>query len=410
MNSAFVNKLILFLIIFQSGGIINLAFEVVPVFIILVYLVICFCVLFNVYVFGEVFVVKGSDLIVVLLNIVMITLIYFLASERQELMQYYRYSVVLMTVLIYYIYIRSNSIDIVAYMYSVLFIICIYSLISAVIVNILHDKYFAVYDGRYSIDSYLYLFYSQNPIKYDIGGLSFYRNNGIFWEPGILQYYANLLLYLSLYEYKKKSGVVLALIIIISTWSTIGYFLLCIQFIYYAICLYKEKKVFSSMMIVVVIIMFYSVVSFNVSNKFVGEQWGSSYARIVELVTGANILINNPLGVGLDYSIFYKELEKNAILTNVLIEGMEYNIKDMPTTNSVVILMITFGIFFGIYLLVSLYKQGIIKNKKMFFLLNIFTLLSEPIMFYSFHMLFIVSGMYDIFKRQKEDFKIKERN
>ena len=88
-----------------------------------------------------------------------------------------------------------------------------------------------------------YLFYYSPKIGNTINlfGFDIHRNAGMFWEPGILQAYLNILFFLEL-SFFNKNRVLLFLIIIaiISTYSTTGLFLLIIQLIYFTQKNYKN--------------------------------------------------------------------------------------------------------------------------------------------------------------------------
>ena len=77
-----------------------------------------------------------------------------------------------------------------------------------------------------------------------IFNFEFCRNQGLFWEPGILQIYLNMLFFLEAFVFKKsKLLLLLASVLIITTYSTTGLILLLFQsFFFISRVLLKTKK------------------------------------------------------------------------------------------------------------------------------------------------------------------------
>ena len=68
----------------------------------------------------------------------------------------------------------------------------------------------------------------------DIFGLEFCRNQGLFWEPGVLQVFLNMLFFIEAFIIKKsKSILVFTSFLILTTYSTTGLGLLLLQAIIY---------------------------------------------------------------------------------------------------------------------------------------------------------------------------------
>ena len=91
-------------------------------------------------------------------------------------------------------------------------------------------------------------------------GLDIHRNAGIFWEPGILQSYLNILFFLEASIFKSNKKLLFLIIIaIISTYSTTGLFLLIIQIIYFIQKNYK--KTFAPVFLAILVLPLYFIFS-----------------------------------------------------------------------------------------------------------------------------------------------------
>ena len=51
-----------------------------------------------------------------------------------------------------------------------------------------------------------FFFYLKNTHSFSVLGIEFVRNQGIFWEPGVLQIFLNLLLFINAFIRKKEES------------------------------------------------------------------------------------------------------------------------------------------------------------------------------------------------------------
>ena len=77
-----------------------------------------------------------------------------------------------------------------------------------------------------------FFFYLKNTHSFSVLGIEFVRNQGIFWEPGVLQIFLNLILFIHLIH-KKKRGIIfwMTIIALLTTFSTTGLVVMFIQLI-----------------------------------------------------------------------------------------------------------------------------------------------------------------------------------
>ena len=107
----------------------------------------------------------------------------------------------------------------------ILKIVLYHALVSFVIYFFLKGSLIKLYGGwenKYIADSFYYLFYyDPEKYKFSLFGIEFVRNQCWFWEPGILQIFLNILLFIEGFVVKRNKRTIFLLIIaIITTYST----------------------------------------------------------------------------------------------------------------------------------------------------------------------------------------------
>ena len=137
--------------------------------------------------------------------------------------------------------------------------------------------------------------------RFGVSTFEIARNQGIFWEPGILQIFMNLLLFIEAFILKKRGLVFwLSILSIVSTFSTTGLLVMFIQLILYFFNTFKQN-IYISILVFGVIGVIYVITAANVQNKISGDGQVSFQARLFDLVQPLYILADHPLtGVGLD--------------------------------------------------------------------------------------------------------------
>ena len=222
--------------------------------------------------------------------------------------------------------------------------------------------------------------------------MGIHRSQAIFWEPGVYQIYLNFMLFYCLFK-KKKKNYLLTFIISVSillTLSTTGIVIATIILSFY---FYKESK--KSLKFIVLIIFFSPIIFYYLNftqvilkDKIDGDRIGSYEARKFDALNSLYVLVDNPLGIGFD-PYTYQLKAKNNI----------YNIKsflqtDRSSTNGILILFVSTGIFFGIFFIYLLYHQNIFpKHRVLVFTIIIISISSEPLFFSPFFLIFCLSSL-----------------
>lgn len=221
----------------------------------------------------------------------------------------------------------------------------------------------------------------------------FPRLRGIFWEAGVCQIHANMVIsYLILSDKIKHMRLAACVCIlgVIFTISTTGYLILCLQFVLYCVHNYDlPRKIGVNVMKILLAL----IVLFLLEEMTVGVIWskliaGESSAAsryddtLLSLLISKDYLLNG-IGVATDWhSVFLDYINKN---TYYLIHR-RYYWPDLASSNGLGNCMYKAGIPFTIWYMVSIYRQY--KNKLGFsitesFLMMcvfLFVFIGEPIM------------------------------
>ncbi len=236
---------------------------------------------------------------------------------------------------------------------------------------------------RFTSSLGLYCYYYLLQEFYDpIFGFLNYRNNGIFWEPGVNQVFLNFLLLYTLFDSRNCKSrpckskmfikVMYLILTIVSTGSVMGY-ALCIAIIGFR-CIAgrsNSKKFFLSVFFVVIII-----IAFPYALEiFVLKQGTLSYEhRMGDLIIGFNQFFKHPLlGKGIGDESFQKAFFES------------YNIV-RSSSNGLIRLVLATGALGTIFYTVSVYKaarwfdKNILSGSKIAFCIWFFvSLMNEPI-------------------------------
>jgi hypothetical protein len=292
-------------------------------------------------------------------------------------------------------------------LYVVLGLIVFHSLFNAIAYFFLKDNLITITSEYHECETFMNIFfYDTERSATSLYGLEFCRNQGLFWEPGILQVFLNMFFFLEAFIIKKrKSLLLLTAIVVLTTYSTTGLALLLIQSVVYLFNEFKTNK-WLILFVFVLGIPFYMIFSMNVEDKIQGEKQASFQKRYFDLIQPLFIALENPLtGIGLDVEQFQNMRQEfyisssslNAIQEKTGVES-KVNGTDKGSTNSITYLMAAMGFPTAIFVIYMFFKQQIIKEKKwLWMLIMVVSVMSEPLLLRPFFLLFIVSGFTYVF-------------
>ncbi|MBH83264.1 MAG: hypothetical protein CMP70_01140 [Flavobacteriales bacterium] len=328
---------------------------------------------------------------------------FLFASTSQSLQKLFA-NIVIFTTSIFsamYYYRNENKKLFIDHLYFVLKLILIHSLISFFIYPLIKPFIFEISNSRYDCYTFLNLFfYLKNTHSLSVVGIDFVRNQGIFWEPGVLQIFLNLLLFIIAFI-KKKKGLLfwITVLAILTTFSTTG---LVVMFIQLLLSFGSEvkKNIFFLPFTILSIFLLYNITKKNISDKLHGSGQYSFQARLFDLVQPFYMVSQNPMtGVGLDDEKFIKIRQNPSF--SLSLKTIDFtNVKEKGSTNSIMFFLAAAGIPFTLLILLMLYFQNfIIEKRKWFFIFIFISLMTEPIMLRPFFLTFVMSGGIYLFNK-----------
>jgi len=292
-------------------------------------------------------------------------------------------------------------------LYIVLKLIAFHAFINFILFFFIKNNLTVIFSTYHECETFLNLFfYTPDKCIVNVFGLEFCRNQGLFWEPGVLQAFLNILFFLEAFIIKKSKKLLLFIaFLILTTYSTTGIGILLLQVFAYMIAESKTNKLLIPL-VGVLLIPIYMIFSMNIDSKIQGERESSFQKRIFDLTQPIFIALENPLtGVGLDIFQFQKIRQEFYIPSNSIQSinsflGIDTKVEvtDKGSSNSIMFLLAGTGFPTTFLLLYMFFKQQIIQEKKwLWMIIMVISVMSEPLLLRPFFFLFIISGFMHIF-------------
>ena len=334
---------------------------------------------------------------------------YFVVETEQTANKYLFHFLTVTLSALFLLHFKNNrtSQQLIRSLYIALGLIVFHSLFNAIVYFVVKINLTVITSVYHECETFLHIFfYTTDKGIINVFGLEFCRNQGLFWEPGVLQGFLNMFFFLEAFIIKKrKSLLLLTAVVILTTYSTTGLAIFLIQSAVYLFNEFKTNK-WLIPFVFVLCIPVYMIFSLNVEEKIQGEKEASFQKRYFDLVQPLFIAVEHPLtGIGLDIEQFQKmrqEFYFSSTSLNSLQEqvGVESTVTstDKGSSNSITFLMAAMGFPTSILLLYMFFKQQIIKEKKwLWMLIMVVSVMSEPLLLRPFFFLFIVSGFTYVF-------------
>ena len=347
-----------------------------------------------------------------ILTILTIYVVNFVFAVNEQAIEKFLFNFLISTIciLVAYHFINNRSVErFLRVLYFCLQLIFFHSLFNFLAFFLVKNNLQTLTSAFHECQTFFNIFfYDIEKSSISIFNIDFCRNQGLFWEPGILQAYLNLLFFLEAFYFKnRKVFLMLIAFVVITTYSTAGLTILLIQSIVYIYEEVKKSKIFGfiAVLLLVPVIFIYSN---NIENKIKGDYESSFQKRLFDLTQPFFIALQNPItGVGLDVIQFQevrKEFYFNSKRLNFLQDQIGIQSKSKTTekgsSNSVMFLLATLGFPFTILLLYFVFKQSFFEQKKiLFFIFFFLTIMSQPLLLRPFFFIFIISGMINIYSK-----------
>jgi len=279
--------------------------------------------------------------------------------------------------------------------YVVVKIMCFYGLAGYTVYMLLSHSFVPVTLNDMKYKTFAHLFYVAD---LDFDGLN--RNVGLCWEPGLLQLMFNVFLFLNIKRNASKILLFACLLGVISTFSTAGYIILGINFVYFLTKNFTVKKSLVLGFGVVVLLFFFALIEKNITAKF-NQSNTSGLVRLRDFNIGIDLINEKPIfGHGLfttQYLMtkpYVSKLESSLFSDDYL---KMFGEMSGGYTNGLLGLASWFGLPVAFILFYLFYKNKIIDEDKksalLFFLIYMITFISEPITYTSFYLLFPFSAI-----------------
>lgn len=243
------------------------------------------------------------------------------------------------------------------------------------------------------------VFYFQTYTGGNIIGNIWYRNSGIFWEPGLYQVFLNFSLIYALYilnlkKHIKIIHITIIMLSIISTGSLLGYFISCAIWLVYLLTNSSSsiQKVFLIIFALFVVIIVFPKLSVLLDGKKTTESY---LIRFNDLTSGLKVFLSKPL---LGYGICNNAFENAYFNLYGIFRG---------SSNGLINALISFGSFgIIVYMLLMIkffkwFQDGVPSKVVLpFFIWFIGSLVAEPISPMPFVFLFLGIGFSRLYSRK----------
>lgn len=221
------------------------------------------------------------------------------------------------------------------------------------------------------------------------------RPNAVFYEPGVLQIYLTIFMYLAFFWRNSIFWSAISLISLLTTISTIGIlnavFLLCFGLVNLSQKLRGKKLILMITLIVTALPGTYVLLSSNINEKFYGADRGSAIARQYDLATGINIIREHPItGIGFSTDAYQNQ---SAALGYKNTELAFEHAVERANSNGIVQIFFSIGIPLALPLLIGMFRQRLFQRRIVLGFILFTSLLGQSLAFSVFFLFIFFSGM-----------------
>lgn len=272
-------------------------------------------------------------------------------------------------------------------------VIVIYSFLNFLVTIFFKSLFVPFSNDSYFCNHFYYVFFYV--ADHSVLGLDVVRNQGFYWEPGVLCVVLNIFLFRLLFGDNlnfRKGLVFLTGFLIFTTFSTTGLLVMLLQVIYYLVK--KEENKMKNIIILFLFLLFSMPIIFsNVTEKVSGKGETSFLLRNYDALVALDVTRNNFFtGVG-----FSKIKNKEAQEKSKIYFQSDFT-EAHGNTNSVITIFLYLGVPLGFVYLFLLYNQKLVNyHRGFFFFILLISLASEPLIFSGFFIFFTSSYFYKPF-------------
>ena len=221
------------------------------------------------------------------------------------------------------------------------------------------------------------------------------RPDGFFWEPGVLQMYLNIFIYVNLFRFNNLKQAALGALAVIATASTTGIFAMFFILLsfFYKKFLRDNKNRLKLIFVMIIIAPIITIVTYdNLNDKIFGAGQGSTLTRQFDLITGINIAVAHPiLGIGFSKENYIGAASLYGFEDSEL--GEEFFRERPGTTNGIVQIIYSIGFPLALFIIISLFNQKLVPERIVFGTTLVIFMLGENLILTPFFLMFVFAGM-----------------
>mgnify|MGYP004083869377 FL=1 len=278
-------------------------------------------------------------------------------------------------------------------LFPILFLMAFQAILTPIVEKLIPQFFwtFQVHDTTYQ--TFLYIF---NFHEFVAGATFFKRPDGFFFEPGVLQMYLNILVFICLFVRRFSPWQIgVATLGVLSTQSTTGVAILTLQYVVAYLRWVKiadrGKKLVVLVLAPILLVPIALYATVNFADKVYGEGSGSAEARKYDLRTGLSVVREKPLtGIGFDYEKYFDLAAQVGYREAEL--SLE-NITDRSNSNGVVTLLYSVGIPLSLVFLLGLFRQRLFRPRLLFSMIILLSSFSEALLLNPMLLLILFSGL-----------------
>ncbi|WP_429086569.1 O-antigen ligase family protein [Aeromonas allosaccharophila] len=294
-----------------------------------------------------------------------------------------------------FIFIMQSSSNVTRYLEISLWLVILHALVGWFFSLLSFINYSYLTNGSYETSTFFYVFFKW--VSFDFLGFTVYRNMGLFWEPGLLQIYSNLLLFLLLMRKCNWKKLCIPIFITITTLSTTGFIVMTVLILRFSNFFRMDRFLPFKILFTSVVVFCTFLVTYD---KFLGEGVGSSSARLFDLYNGLAIIKNNIwFGIGYDDNVYLQFLE-NGNTASIAIDGVD---DVRGNTNSFLKIFFVFGVPLGIIFIFIFARNACFSSANILFGFFIIVVsATEPVIFMNFFLFLFIISVFSCFNKSKD--------
>lgn len=381
---------VLALMLILSGG--GLPYVFFPTFCALIFIaLLSFAVLNRISFIAKRDIEKAAVIFIGLVAVLMLNFV--IAAFDNGIATYISILMRIATAILFFLYAQSTNMDLMLVMTRALWIIMIHACITFFMGFIVQNQLMPLETESYSAQSFYYLLFYRTS-AFDVLDSQLIRNQGIFWEPGILQIYMNMLFFISTFIKKNRWARYGAAFVIMTTYSTTGIGLLMIQIIVALRKVIRRSKI-TAVVLLMIIAGVGMIVRTNINEKFYGRGEVSAIFRVYDLQEALRLIQRYPLtGIGMDQKA-YLQAQSNDYDSELVLDVLKQEaFFDRGNSNAVLMLMATLGLPISLLFLMALWRQTFsVQYGWLFYVIVLVSNLSEPLLMTPFFLFLMISGL-----------------